>query len=347
MAKEKGKDLVETKGGLPPTGEQSQKVMMVQHKTLEEETNTAMALLIPKAGTIQLTKEQEAILYAPVNEEDIEIRPEGLIYLPWREYEHRMRKAFGSKWTMIPGGNPQMRDNLILQPWWLIIDGCPYGHVYGEQKYISSNPMMSYGDALEGAKSNALMRLCKGMGISTELWKPSFIREWKDKYAETYWDEKKKKTLWRKKGTTPESSTETPLESPTESPTPERPKAKPTPDINKQMKDMMTSAEIAYANNHKTKEEITAELQKRGRIYGVYAKGLTGDKRITPEVMHQIRAVEKRSDKHGDTKEFIYNWENFKRDILNNETWKNRESEIKTVGISQWMGNNILNKGGK
>jgi len=42
------------------------------------------------------------------------------------------------------------------------------------------------------------MRLCKGLGMGLELWKPEFIRNWKAKYAETYTD-KEGKTKWRKK----------------------------------------------------------------------------------------------------------------------------------------------------
>jgi hypothetical protein len=47
------------------------------------------------------------------------------------------------------------------------------------------------------------MRLCKGIGIGLELWKPPFIRAWKEKYAETYTGKDNfgnEKTLWRKKG---------------------------------------------------------------------------------------------------------------------------------------------------
>jgi hypothetical protein len=76
---------------------------------------------------------------------------------------------------------------------------------------------MTYGDAVEGAKSNALMRLCKGIGISLELWKPSFVRDWKNKYAESYWDEKKRDTLWRRKkssGSEPEQKSKPPRPTP-------------------------------------------------------------------------------------------------------------------------------------
>jgi hypothetical protein len=172
-------------------------------KTLEEAMQAEIVKLIPQAGTLQLTEEQKKILYAPINEEDIEVRPDGLIYLPWMEYERRLREAFGLEWCLLPGGNPKKEGNLILWGFWLIIKGKPYGFAYGQQEYFETNPQMTWGDACEGAKSNALMRLCKGLGIGTELWKPSFIKQWKEKYAEQYWeyDEKKKKKVlkWRKK----------------------------------------------------------------------------------------------------------------------------------------------------
>jgi len=158
--------------------------------------------LIPLAGTIELSPEQRKILFAPVNPEDVEIRPDGLVYLPWMEYVTRLRDAFGVSWTLLPKGPPVMKGDLLLWGFYLIIQGKPAGFAVGEQQYHPTNRTMTYGDALEGAKSNALMRLCKGLGISLELWKPSFIREWKAKYAEVY--EEKGKERWRKKGTSGE-----------------------------------------------------------------------------------------------------------------------------------------------
>ncbi len=160
------------------------------------EIQDQITALIPLAGTIELTKEQMDILYAPVKEDDVEIRPDGLIYLPWMEYATRLRLAFGPP-VMIPYGPPKKLGNFIHWGFWLIIKGKPYGFAVGEQQYFE-NDRMTYGDALEGAKSNALMRICKGLGISLELWKPSFVKEWKAKFAETY--EEKGKTKWRKKG---------------------------------------------------------------------------------------------------------------------------------------------------
>jgi hypothetical protein len=50
------------------------------------------------------------------------------------------------------------------------------------------------------------MRLCKGIGIGIELWRPSFVRAWKEKYAEPYQD--RGKTRWRRKDREPEQEEE-------------------------------------------------------------------------------------------------------------------------------------------
>ncbi len=170
-----------------------------------------MMKLIPLAGTIELDQVQKDFLFNPVNEEDVCIRPDGLVYLPWPYYVERLNKAFGISWAIIPKDMPKLQGNHMYWPFYLMIKGKLAGFAIGEQEYQPSNAMMSYSDASEGAKSNALMRLCKNLGISLELWKPSFIRVWKEKYAESFpavWPDGKpktdkngkQKTEWRKKG---------------------------------------------------------------------------------------------------------------------------------------------------
>jgi hypothetical protein len=184
--------------------------------------------LVPGAGQIELTEKQLGILYAPVDDEAVEIRPDGLVYLPWMEYVTRLRQAFGLNWAIIPKDDPRLgpSKSSILWGFYLVIQGKLAGYAIGEQAYNSSNATMNWSDAVEGAKSNALMRLCKGIGISLDLWKPSFIRNWKAKYAETYKDGGR--TLWRKKASNrqePENARRgiatPPSSSPTEAPSPQ------------------------------------------------------------------------------------------------------------------------------
>ena len=176
----------------------------VQATTPELEMSYEVARLVPSAGTLELTEAQEKILFAPIPEEDIEIRPDGLIYAPWMQYASRLRDAFHGNWSLVPKGDPKKviegRRESILWGFWLIVQGKMVAYAIGEQEYHADNPTMSWSDACEGAKSNALMRCCKGMGISLDLWKPSFINSWKEKYAESYFDQKKNKYLWRKRG---------------------------------------------------------------------------------------------------------------------------------------------------
>lgn len=177
--------IVKKTGGILPIEKIVANEIPVAKK--ENDFGAEIATLIHKAGTIKLTEKQKGILYAKVEEEDVEIRPDGLVYLPWMEYETRLREAFGLEYALIPQGLPKLENNLVLWGHWLIIRGCPMGFSFGQQEYFPSNKTMNWGDAVEGAKSNALMRLCKGLGITLELWKPSWVKAWKDKYALSYW----------------------------------------------------------------------------------------------------------------------------------------------------------------
>lgn len=168
-------------------------------KPFVQDFEQEISRLVPMVGTIKLTKAQKEILYAPVNENDVEIRTDGLIYLPWMEYVTRLKEAFGMSWSIIPKGDPRIGQSgrSILWGFYLIVEGKLAGFAYGEQEYYPSNLKMNWSDACEAAKSNALMRLCKGLGMCLELWKPQFIKKWKSKFAETY--EYKGKKLWKRK----------------------------------------------------------------------------------------------------------------------------------------------------
>jgi hypothetical protein len=178
-------------------------VMPSEVKNGKQDTVQSMIIgMIPTAGSLKITEEQKKILFADISDDIVEIRPDGLIYLPWMEYVSRLNQAFNCEWAIIPKDNPFIKDNNVIMGFYLIIQGKLMGYAIGEQAYIPNNPKMTYGDAIEGATSNALMRLCKRIGIGLELWKPSFIRAWKEKYAESCWDTDKygnKKLFWRRK----------------------------------------------------------------------------------------------------------------------------------------------------
>jgi len=156
---------------------------------------------ITTAGSIELTEKEKKVLYADIHEDDVEIRPDGLTYLPWMEYAKRLREAFGLQWSLVEVEPPRVNENLLLWKFYLVIKGRYCGTAIGEQTYNPNNRTMTWGDACEGAKSNALMRLCKGIGIGLELWQPQFIKSWIAEYAEydNVIDGSRKKKIWRKK----------------------------------------------------------------------------------------------------------------------------------------------------
>lgn len=157
-----------------------------------------------KIGTIELDERAAAVLDEPLDPEEVQIRPDGLVYLPWTFYAKRLNRAFGRlSWGLVPNGLPMSKDvgyDNVLVAWgfWLVVRGTPISYAIGETTYQATNQTMSYGDACEGAKSSSLARNCKVLGIALELWDARWVEEWRRKHAETYVD-KKGKTRWRKK----------------------------------------------------------------------------------------------------------------------------------------------------
>ncbi|KAG2378997.1 hypothetical protein C9374_007635 [Naegleria lovaniensis] len=126
-------------------------------------------------------KEIADILLAPLDNKDIEVLPEGSLFLPEIKYRRILNKAFlPGGWSLIPMGAHEIKDKCIVQEYALICHGKFVSQVYGEQTFDpSEQSFKTLGTALEGCKSNALMRCCKDLGIGSELWDPNFVREWK------------------------------------------------------------------------------------------------------------------------------------------------------------------------
>lgn len=123
------------------------------------------------AGTEPFSDEAQAILLAPVDPREVEIRPDGIVYLPWIHWAGRLNRAFGvGGWTIVPRDRPQRQGPIVLYNGALYILGRFVREAYGECKYQEGNAGMSYGDALEGAQSDCLVRCAKYLGIGREMW---------------------------------------------------------------------------------------------------------------------------------------------------------------------------------
>ncbi|KAH8930229.1 mitochondrial genome maintenance MGM101 [Atractiella rhizophila] len=150
-------------------------------------------------------KEIADILLKPIDPADVEMKPDGLIYLPEIKYRRILNQAFGpGGWGLAPRSDLDISaQRLVSREYALVCLGRMVGMARGEQEFFDPAGIPT---AAEAAKSNALMRCCKDLGIASELWDPSFIRKFKSEYCTEVWTEhvvsKKKQKRWRRKDAT-------------------------------------------------------------------------------------------------------------------------------------------------
>ncbi|KAF1921001.1 mitochondrial genome maintenance MGM101-domain-containing protein [Ampelomyces quisqualis] len=152
-------------------------------------------------GSISFTPEQSETLLAPTVHDDVEVKPDGILYLPEIKYRRILNKAFGpGGWGLAPRGESIVTGKIVTREYGLIVQGRLVSIARGEQQYFDPDGIPT---ATEGCKSNALMRCCKDLGIASELWDPRFIREYTSKLTKEVWVEhvstkKKRKIVVRK-----------------------------------------------------------------------------------------------------------------------------------------------------
>lgn len=137
------------------------------------------------------------ILLAPVSTTDVEITPDGLLYLPEIKYRRILNRAFGpGGWGIVPRTKTMVTQKKVTREYGLVCLGRLVSVSRGEMDFFSADGITT---AMEGCKSNALMRCCKDLGIASELWDPSFIREFKRKNCDSKYFEKRKRFVWKLK----------------------------------------------------------------------------------------------------------------------------------------------------
>ncbi|KAM3164025.1 hypothetical protein ACU8KH_02507 [Lachancea thermotolerans] len=140
-------------------------------------------------------------LAKPLAAEDIEVKPDGLVYLPEIKYRRILNRAFGAGgWGLVPRSETTVTDKLVTREYALVCHGQLVSLARGEQDYFAESGIPT---ATEGCKSNALMRCCKDLGIGSELWDPVFIKNFKksncvEKFVE-HVTTKKKRKIWLRK----------------------------------------------------------------------------------------------------------------------------------------------------
>ena len=122
------------------------------------------------ASTAKFTRAQTEKLMAEWPPHQVEIRYDRIVYVEAQKHRDRLTEVFGpGGWAEVPGGEFAADGGLIVQLWQLFIGGVAITQSLGECQWVSSNTKMTKGDAVEGAKSNALTRNCKG--IMNQQWR--------------------------------------------------------------------------------------------------------------------------------------------------------------------------------
>jgi hypothetical protein len=210
--------------GLPP---KEPEVETVEAETLGEvrELEKIPSPVVPQenqgkdlcagASLLVLTREEEAALSAPIDPATIDIRPDdGLIYWPWGNFVKLMNSVLGRQWALVPlTDSPQMdeKGNRVYWRFALKIRGHYITQGIGEARYIPNNPKYSWATAAESAKSDAIPRCCKFLGIASECWDPIFARRFRHEHCVQVpvrvWDRGKnewqQKKAWRRKDAPP------------------------------------------------------------------------------------------------------------------------------------------------
>ncbi|KAL8975738.1 MAG: hypothetical protein Q9197_000002 [Variospora fuerteventurae] len=152
-------------------------------------------------STEAFSKEAANALLAPLKPEDIEVKPDGIVYLPEIKYRRILNKAFGpGAWGLAPRGETIVTAKAVTREYALVALGRLVSVARGEQDYFSPEGIPT---AVEGCKSNALMRCCKDLGVASELWDPRFIRKFIADHAKEVWVEhqqtQKRRKIWMRK----------------------------------------------------------------------------------------------------------------------------------------------------
>jgi hypothetical protein len=155
-------------------------------------------------GILKLTDDQKRALSRIPDPAEIEIRPDGLIYAPWTAYADVLDEAFGiGGWTLVPEGRPSVQDGFVMWQFHLFVQGRFVATAIGEHP-DPGNRRMSLANRAEAAKSDALVKCCKALGVFRDLWRTSYCQEWQARYAERVYAlqnewSTKPVWLWRRK----------------------------------------------------------------------------------------------------------------------------------------------------
>lgn len=156
-------------------------------------------------GSLDLTDAQVKALRRNVDPLVVEVKPQGIIFVPWVKTAEVFDEVFRpGQWALVPLAKPMVQDNTVYAHQALFVGGKYVGEAIGEQAFQLGFHKLTYATAYEGAVSDAITRLSKRLGIFRELWDRRWVKNWLDEYAvRVEVNDRGKKWVWRRKDDPP------------------------------------------------------------------------------------------------------------------------------------------------
>ncbi|KAJ1910205.1 hypothetical protein IWQ60_010776 [Tieghemiomyces parasiticus] len=194
-----------TPSGETPSELQAEVIQQLRALEQQGEDNSAWGTSYDGLSAQAFPEHIAKVLLAPLAPTDIEIKPDGIVYLPEIKYRRILNRSLGpGGWGLVPRGPHTITERTISREYALIGLGRFVSQARGEQDFFDAANGLA--TASEGCKSNALMRCCKDLGIASELWDPAFIPKFKKQHCVESWavhmEKGNKKKVWRRKDRT-------------------------------------------------------------------------------------------------------------------------------------------------
>ena len=143
-----------------------------------------------KASTLQLTPDESVKLLAKFDDECVLRGAQGdqdLLYISHIHLSNRLNEVIGiGQWAMLRRNIRQedtetakgTKMTRIYFEGVLVVRGVFLCEAIGSGNYYPNNPNDDYSGALEKAMSNCLTRLCKRLGIGSQVWDKTYCNRW-------------------------------------------------------------------------------------------------------------------------------------------------------------------------
>lgn len=186
----------------PPINESTGVVELTPAQSRINAVSRVMNSATERASTLILTPEESRALAADFPDEAFRYGAAGkenLIYIEHASLRDRFNEVLGlGQWTILRT-RPHWAEE--YQVWdknkncykpavrvyadcALLIRGCLVAEGIGDMTYHPDNPAMNFGDAAEGAQTQAFRRCAKNFGVGIQAWKKDWCEAWMRKHPQ-------------------------------------------------------------------------------------------------------------------------------------------------------------------